>query len=49
MKFRFHRRQIVELDWWESKKCDEMEFICTPAQHFSGRTLFDRDKTLWSS
>lgn len=49
MKFGVHRRQIVELDWWDSKKRDEVEFICTPAQHFSGRTLFDRNKTLWSS
>jgi len=48
-KFGVHRRQIVELDWWESKRKDNIEFICTPAQHFSGRGLFDRDKSLWSS
>jgi L-ascorbate metabolism protein UlaG (beta-lactamase superfamily) len=49
MKFGVHRRNIVELNWWESKIVDKVEFICTPAQHFSGRTLFDRDNTLWSS
>jgi L-ascorbate metabolism protein UlaG (beta-lactamase superfamily) len=49
MKFGVLKRNIVELDWWESKKIDNIEFICTPAQHFSGRTLLDRDKTLWSS
>lgn len=49
MKFGVHRKNIVELNWWESKKVDKIEFICTPAQHFSGRTLLDRDKTLWSS
>ncbi len=49
MKFGVPRRNIVELDWWNSKKKDNIEFICTPAQHFSGRTLLDRDRTLWSS
>lgn len=48
-KFGVKRRNIVELDWWESKTKDNIEFVCTPAQHFSGRTLSDRDKTLWSS
>lgn len=48
-KFGVAKNKIVELNWWENKIVDNMEFICTPAQHFSGRTLFDRDKTLWSS
>jgi len=43
------KEKIIELDWWESSTKDYIEFICTPAQHFSGRGLFDRDKTLWSS
>jgi L-ascorbate metabolism protein UlaG (beta-lactamase superfamily) len=25
-----------------------LKLLCTPAQHFSGRGTFDRDKTLWS-
>jgi L-ascorbate metabolism protein UlaG (beta-lactamase superfamily) len=49
MKFGVSRQKIVELDWWESSKPNNIEFVCTPAQHFSGRGLFDRDKTLWSS
>ena len=49
IKFGVSKHKIVELNWWENKKIDNIEFICTPAQHFSGRTLFDRDKTLWSS
>lgn len=36
-----------ELDWWESIKVNNIEIISTPAQHFSGRNLFDRNKTLW--
>jgi L-ascorbate metabolism protein UlaG (beta-lactamase superfamily) len=38
-----------ELDWWEEIKFNNINFVCTPTQHFSGRTLFDRDKTLWCS
>ncbi|MCC6288441.1 MAG: MBL fold metallo-hydrolase [Chitinophagaceae bacterium] len=42
-------KKIVELDWWESYTSKEgLEFIATPARHFSGRT-FSRNKTLWSS
>ncbi|MGA1931806.1 MBL fold metallo-hydrolase [Arcobacter sp. YIC-464] len=48
-RFGVSRRKIVELDWWQSAKLKNLEFICTPAQHFSGRGLFDKDKTLWSS
>lgn len=35
------------LDWYDSAKVKEAEILCTPAQHFSSRGLFDRDRTLW--
>lgn len=41
--------RIVELDWWDEVAFDDLIFRCTPAQHFSGRGLTDRGKTLWSS
>jgi L-ascorbate metabolism protein UlaG (beta-lactamase superfamily) len=41
--------KVVQLDWWQNKTLDGIEFIATPAQHFSGRGLFDRDHTLWAS
>ncbi len=41
--------KIIELDWWDSIKLSGIEFTSTPSQHFSGRGLFDTDKTLWSS
>jgi L-ascorbate metabolism protein UlaG (beta-lactamase superfamily) len=41
--------KIVELDWWESKEDKNLTFVATPAQHFSGRGLFDKNRTLWSS
>jgi len=40
--------RIVELDWNESAHLGELELVCTPARHFSGRFL-TRNVTLWSS
>jgi len=41
---------VFELDWWESLKYNETcEVICTPCQHSTGRTLTDRNETLWAS
>lgn len=41
--------KIIELDWWDTIKIDDIEFIATPSQHFSGRGLFDRNESLWVS
>lgn len=41
--------QVHQLDWWEDIEIGGLRFISTPAQHFSGRTPFDSDKTLWTS
>jgi L-ascorbate metabolism protein UlaG (beta-lactamase superfamily) len=44
--------QVNEFDWWETHNflgSDNFSLVCTPARHFSGRTLFDRNKTLWTS
>jgi L-ascorbate metabolism protein UlaG (beta-lactamase superfamily) len=39
---------VTELDWWdETNMAPGLKLICTPAQHFSGRGTFDRDRTLW--
>ncbi|MBW0016408.1 MAG: MBL fold metallo-hydrolase [Mycobacterium sp.] len=40
--------RIVELDWHQSAKVDELAVTCVPARHFSGR-FFSRDNTLWAS
>lgn len=42
------KEQITELDWWDVVSLDDISFTCTPAQHFSGRGLSDKGKTLWS-
>jgi L-ascorbate metabolism protein UlaG (beta-lactamase superfamily) len=42
--------KIVELDWWEKHRLNAtISIVATPAMHFSGRGLMDRDKTLWAS
>ncbi|MEM7179586.1 MAG: MBL fold metallo-hydrolase [Spirochaetota bacterium] len=41
--------RLLELDWWESTTLGNLEFICTPAQHFSGRAGSNEAKTLWGS
>ncbi len=41
--------QIVEMDWWDETDFQGLRFTCAPAQHFSGRGLTDRGKTLWSA
>jgi L-ascorbate metabolism protein UlaG (beta-lactamase superfamily) len=43
--------RIVELDWWEQHTLPghELTVHAVPAQHFSGRSLNDRNATLWSS
>ncbi|WP_028221644.1 MBL fold metallo-hydrolase [Paraburkholderia oxyphila] len=41
--------KIRQLDWWQSVEVEGMTFTATPAQHFSGRSLFDGNSTLWAS
>jgi len=43
------RHKIHELNWWDEISLDELQFVCTPARHFSGRGIFDRNTTLWAS
>jgi N-acyl-phosphatidylethanolamine-hydrolysing phospholipase D len=40
-------RDIVERDWWEETALGDLRLTCLPAQHFSGRTLGTRNRTLW--
>ncbi len=41
-------RNVVELGWWESFTKESMTISATPAQHFSGRYLFDLNRSLWA-
>lgn len=40
---------IDELDWWEHKEINSVTLTAAPANHNSGRGLFDSNKTLWAS
>jgi len=40
---------VVEMDWWEERTYRGVTFVCTPAQHSSGRTFRDQNMRLWSS
>jgi len=42
-------RNVTQLDWRESAVYnDSVTVHCVPAQHFSGRGIFDRNATLWA-
>ena len=41
--------KVRQLDWWQETAIDGVRFIATPAQHFSGRGLFDKNLTQWAS
>jgi L-ascorbate metabolism protein UlaG (beta-lactamase superfamily) len=40
---------VAGFDWWQTVEHDGVRLTATPAQHFSGRTLNDRNRTLWAS
>ena len=41
--------KIKNMAWWEEYTVDGLTIGCTPAQHFSGRKIVDKMKTLWCS
>ncbi len=40
---------VTELDWWQESTLGDLTVTALPAVHFSGRGLFDRNRTLWAS
>jgi len=40
-------QNAIELDWWNETNMG-ITVRSLPAQHFSGRGMFDRDRTLWA-
>jgi L-ascorbate metabolism protein UlaG (beta-lactamase superfamily) len=42
-------RKLEELDWWQRSSMAPFPIALAPAQHFSARTPFDRNRALWGS
>ncbi|HDR4724458.1 MBL fold metallo-hydrolase [Bacillus cereus group sp. Sample62] len=41
--------KISEHNWWDEIAFDNIKLVCAPARHFSGRSMTDRDCSLWCS
>jgi L-ascorbate metabolism protein UlaG (beta-lactamase superfamily) len=41
-------RRVEELDWWDEATHTALPITLTPAQHFSARSPFDRNRALWA-
>ena len=39
--------RVRELEWWEETSHEDAVFACTPAQHWCGRGMSGRNRTLW--
>ena len=42
-------KNVIELDWFDEERQDNVKIICLPSQHWSKRSLFKSFDTLWSS
>jgi len=40
--------QVIEMDWWDRQADGDLEIIAVPVQHWSKRSIFSRNKTLWA-
>jgi L-ascorbate metabolism protein UlaG (beta-lactamase superfamily) len=49
-KWGIPKTQITELNWWQQADLgDGFVITSAPARHFSGRSMFNRNQTLWAS
>lgn len=43
------QEKIKSFDWWQEYQTEQALLVFTPSQHFSGRSMNDRNLTLWGS
>lgn len=48
-KWGINKTKIKTFDWWQEYKTARSLIVYTPSQHVSGRSLTDRNFTLWGS
>lgn len=49
-KWGIPKEQITEMNWMDTVQVKpDLSFTATPARHFSGRGIWNRNQTLWSS
>ena len=41
------RIPVTELDWWQETRIGDATLTAVPAQHFSARTPWDKNRSLW--
>ncbi|MFA9217726.1 MAG: MBL fold metallo-hydrolase [Sphingomonadaceae bacterium] len=49
IKWGIPAHKVQQLNWWDSTRVAGLHLTATPAQHFSGRGMFDGNSTLWAS
>jgi len=49
IKWGVKKQKVLSFDWWQDHTTTNSQIVFTPTQHFSGRGLTDRNKTLWGS
>lgn len=42
-------QNVKALDWWEEFRVKDVRFIFAPSQHWSARSLWDKNECLWGS
>lgn len=49
LKWKVEEEKITNMAWWEETKVGSLTIACTPAKHYSNRSINDRFNTLWAS